>query len=195
MPCVNCEHGSATPHGGIRAAKIQTPDSTEVRSWTELPLFQEADLPEDLDFIGGSNSEYQAWRIPAAYVLPGGSLNRTQYKVTGNESFEVPTRQVVPVFTTYSDASGTMKLEKALATSGETATDLVVDKDDNGVLTIMNNGYYTFPRPHGYEVGKTYYLSQAEEGEVISVRPTAGLIQPLFTVVDLNTISINVNLY
>lgn len=191
MSCTKC--GNKTPRAK-GAAVVQTAETTEVRSWTELPLFQEQDLPEDLDFIGGSNSAYQAWRIPARFVMPGGALNRTQYKVTGNEEFEIPTRQVVPVYTSYSDATGTMKLEKAKATTGETATDLAVANDD-GVVTIMSNGYYTFSRPHSYEVGKTYYLSQTDEGEVISVRPTAGLIQPLFSVVDLNTISINVNLY
>lgn len=195
MACKHCgKGGSVTPTGAVHAAHIQTPETTEVRSWTELPLFDATNLPEDLDLIGGSNTEYKAWRIPAAYFLPGGSLNRVQYKVADEDRITVPERQIVPVFSTYDDGRGAVVLEKAQAKKGETATELAVYADD-GVVTVMKNGYFTFNRPHMYEVGQTYYLSQTKAGEVISTRPSAGIVQPLFSVIDLNTISINVNLY
>lgn len=195
MTCKHCGHGgSSTPTGAVRAAKIQTPETTEVRSWTELPMFDATNLPDDLDLIGGSNTEYKAWRIPAAYFLPGGSLNRVQYKVADEDRIEIPERQIVPVFSTYDDTKGAVVLEKARASVGETATDIAI-ATDNGVVTVMKNGYFTFNRPHKYAVGQTYYLSQTKSGEVISTRPSAGIIQPLFSVIDLNTISINVSLY
>jgi hypothetical protein len=195
MACTNCGHGgSSTPHGGIKAAKIQTPETTQVRSWTELPLFDETNVPEDLDLIGGSNSEYKAWRIPLKYVNPAGGLNRVQYKVADEDNIEVPDGQIVPVFSAYDDGRGAVVLQPAKAATGETATDIAIASED-GVVTVMKSGYYTFLRPHRYAVGKTYYLSQSAAGEVISTRPGAGIIQPLFSVIDLNTISINVNLY
>lgn len=195
MPCKNCGRGgSSTPYGGIAAAKIQTPETTQVRSWTELPLFDDTNVPEDLDLIGGSNSEYKAWRIPLKYVNPSGSLNRVQYNVSGEENITIPDGQIVPVYSAYDDGKGTVVLQPALASTGETATDIAIAVD-GGTVTVMKNGYYTFLRPHRYAVGKTYYLSQSEPGEVVSTRPSAGIIQPLFSVIDLNTISINVNLY
>lgn len=194
MTCTHCGHsGSATPHGAIEAAAIQTPETTQVRSWTELPLFSGTNLPEDLDLIGGSNTEYQSWRIPLRFLSPAGAANMVQYKVSDDEIF-VPERQVVPVYSVYDDGRGAIVLEKAKATAGETATDLAIVAN-NGEVVVMKNGYYTFPRPHDYAVGKTYYLSQSVAGEVVSTRPSAGIIQPLFSVIDLNTISINVNLH
>nr|DAJ81778.1 MAG TPA: hypothetical protein [Caudoviricetes sp.]DAM75759.1 MAG TPA: hypothetical protein [Caudoviricetes sp.] len=195
MTCKNCGHGgSSTPSGAVHAAKIQTPETTQVRSWTELPQFNGTNLPDDLDVIGGSNSEYKAWRIPFAYISPAGALNRVQYKVADEDNITIPERQIVPVYSTYNDTKGAVVLERAKAATGETATDIAIDVTKN-VVTVMKNGYYTFARPHAYEVGQTYYLSQDKAGEVVSTRPAAGIIQPLFSVIDLNTISINVNLY
>lgn len=190
--CPECEKKArrySSPSGAVEAAHIQTPETTEVRSWTSLPLIDTANLPDDLDLIGGSNKEYKAWRIPATYFLPGGALNNTQYNVPGKVTVEA--RQVTPV---YLVGNSVAPIVEARATVGETATDLAVVSDD-GVTTLMKNGYYTFSRPHMYEVGKTYYLSQDKAGEVISVRPSAGVIQPLFSVIDQLTISINVQLY
>lgn len=179
----------SSPTGAVDAARIQTPETTEVRSWTSLPLIDTASLPDDLDLIGGSNKEYKSWRIPASYFIPGGALNNTQYKVVGEVDIE--NRQVTPVYLVGNSATPVVP---AQARAGETATDIAVLSED-GEVTLMKNGYYTFARPHMYEVGKTYYLSQTNEGEVVSVRPSAGLIQPLFSVVDQLTISINVQLY
>ena len=189
--CVNCGHrGRATPTGAVAAAKIQTPETTEVRQWTELPLLDVTNVPEDLDLIGGSNKEYQSYRIPASYFLPGGTMNNNQYTVaTDTASIIMSDRQVTPVRP--SDSLSPWVMAKAVM--GETATDLAVAADD-GSLTIMKSGYYKFARPHTYEIGKTYYLSQTDDGEVISTRPSAGVIQPLFSVVDQLTISINVAL-
>lgn len=187
--CAKKRRRYSSPSGAVDAARIQTPETTEVRSWTSLPLIDTGNLPDDLDLIGGSNKEYKAWRIPASYFLPGGALNNTQFNIPGEVKIE--NRQVTPVYLVGNSVTPIMP---ALARVGETATDIAVVSDD-GVVTLMKNGYYTFPRPHMYEVGKTYYLSQDREGEVISLRPGAGIVQPLFSVVDQTTISINVQLY
>ena len=57
----------------------------------------------------------------------------------------------------------------------------------------MISGFYTFDRPHMYEVGKTYYLSASNAGEVVSVKP-GSYGQALFTVIDQLTIAINLQL-
>lgn len=194
MECEHCGHGSSTPQGAVNAARIETSETTQVRSWTALPIFDGTNVPEDLDLIGGSNSEYKAWRIPLKFVNPSGSLNRVQYSVSGEYGINVPSGQIVPVYSTYDDGKGTIVLQKAKAAVKETATDIAISSED-GEVVVMKNGYYTFTRPHAYEVGRTYYLSQNVAGEVVSTRPSAGIIQPLFSVIDLNTISINVNLY
>lgn len=187
MVCTKCgEGGYTSPSNAVSEAKIQTAETTEVRSWTSLPLLDVTNVPEDLDLIGGSNKEYQSWRIPATYFT-GGTLNSMRYTVNGGVSIEE--RQVLPVY--LSNTSSAPVPAKAVA--GQLATDLAVVSKD-GTTTIMNSGYYTFDRPHMYEVGKTYYLSQTDTGEVISVAPTAGKKQALFTVVDQLTISINVQL-
>lgn len=188
MTCTSCGQGFSTPTHAVSAAKIQTPETTEVRSWTSLPLLDVSKVPEDLDLIGGSNSEYQSWRIPASYFLPGGTLNYTQYKVAS--AVELPERQVVPVFIANDSVE---PVQKAIARAGETATNLAV-LSNNGEVTLMTSGFYHFARPHRYEVGATYYLSQTNAGEVISLKPSAGVIQPLFSVVDQQTISINIQL-
>lgn len=195
MPCIGCGGGgSATPTAAVQEARIEGPGKTSVRSWTELPLLRETNIPEDLDLIGGSNSEYKAWRIPLKYLNPAGSINRVQYSVDNASGITIPTGQVVPVYSTYDDGRGAIVLEPAKAATKQTATDIAI-LAENGTVTVMKNGYYTFNRPHMYEVGQTYYLSQSKNGEVVSTRPSAGIIQPLFSVIDLNTISINVNLY
>ena len=179
MTCTNCGENQN------KGTQIQTLETTEVRSWTSLPLIDVTDVPEDLDLICGSNEKYKSWRIPASYFLSGG-LNSTRYSV-GVET-ELEPNQVKPVYF----ATGTSSAIPAKAMEGETATDLVVESSD-GKSTIMNSGYYTFTRPHKYVVGKTYYLSQENEGEVVSVKPEAGIIQALFTVVDQLTISIKID--
>lgn len=204
----NCKHCGQNRIGSTSqndSAVIQTAETTEVRSWTSLPLLDVSKVPSDLDLIGGSNSAYQSWRIPADYFLPGGALNNTQYKTYG-VGLEIPNKQVLPVRSTYDTLGIGTVVEPALAVDGQTATDIVIsyvppetESDANGnvlkgTATIMKSGYYTFPRPHMYEIGKTYYLSQSIAGQVISVKPTAGIAQPLFSVVDETTISINVQL-
>ena len=191
MVCERCNHGRQTPTGAVSEAHIQTPETTEVRSWTSLPLIDVTDVPEDLDLICGSNKEYRSWRIPASYFLPGGTFNKTQYEVAkGTSAITLPTRQVVPAYIPNADSSWTA----AVASDMTTLAQALVVKDENDVFTLMNGSFFTFARPHMYEVGKTYYLSQENDGEVVSVRPTAGLIQPLFTVVDQLTIAINISL-
>ena len=185
MTCEKCGHVS--PSGAVNEAQIQTATTTEVRSWTALPLIDVNNVPDDLDLICGSNTEYQSWRIPASYFLPGGALNNTQYKTAGTVTIE--DRQVMPVYI----VNQTSPVVPAMAATGETATNIAVASAD-GTVTLMNSGYYTFARPHMYEIGKTYYLSQTNAGEVVSVKPSAGIVQPLFSVVDRTTISINVTL-
>ena len=192
MGCKNCGRSTSTPTGAVNAARIQTATTTEVRSWTSLPLLDVTKVPDDLDLIGGSNKEYQSWRIPASYFLPGGTLNHVTYKVPATDGVVLPQHQVVPVYIPSADEPWTMAIADG---TNQEATDIAVALDeDKTSFTIMKNGYYTFSRPHMYEVGKTYYLSQTNAGEVVSVRPTAGTIQPLFSVVDQKTISINVAL-
>lgn len=187
--CARKRRSYSSPSGAVDAAHIQTAETTEVRSWTSLPLLDTANIPSDLDLIGGSNSEYKAWRVPAALLMPGGTLNNTRYKVPG--TIEIQPRQVLPVFLL---GNSVTPINEAVAMTGQTATDLAVESADGEVI-LMKNGYYTFTRPHMYEVGKTYYLSQDEPGEVVSVRPAGGIVQPLFSVVDQLTISVNVQLY
>ena len=185
MTCKHCGGGRATPSGAVHAAKIQTPETTEVRSWTSLPLLDVTNVPDDLDLIGGSNKEYQSWRVPASYFL-GGTLNTTKYTVNGATDIEAG--QVTPV----RFGNGFSAPVKAKAANGETAQALAVSTE-NGTTTIMVSGFYRFPRPHMYEVGKTYYTSGTHEGEVVSVKPTV-YGQALFTVIDQLTIAINVEL-
>lgn len=183
MVCKSCGHGKVTPSGAVNAAKIQTPETTEVRSWTSLPLLDITNVPEDLDLIGGSNKEYQSWRVPASYFL-GGALNTTRYEVSGE--VELQPDQVVPVYFSNQFSSPV----KAIAGEGTLAQALAVTSE-NGVTTIMVSGFYKFSRPHLYEVGKTYYTSATNAGEVVSVKP-AMYGQALFTVIDQLTIAINI---
>lgn len=183
MVCKSCGHGRVTPSGAVNAAKIQTPETTEVRSWTSLPLLDITNVPEDLDLIGGSNKEYQSWRVPASYFL-GGALNTTKYEVSGE--VELQPNQVMPVYFSNQFSSPV----KAIAGEGTLAQALAVTSE-NGSTTVMVSGFYKFSRPHLYEVGKTYYTSATNAGEVVSVKPAA-YGQALFTVVDQLTIAINV---
>lgn len=185
MACSHCGNGATSPTGAVNAAKIQTPETTEVRSWTSLPLLDVTNVPDDLDLIGGSNKEYQSWRIPASYFT-GGTLNTMKYTVAGATAIE--DQQVTPVYFS-SNYSGT---NKARAASGQTAQAIAVESS-NGTTTLMVSGFYTFPRPHMYEVGKTYYTSSSNAGEVVSVKP-GSYGQALFTVIDQLTIAINVQL-
>lgn len=189
MACKTCGQAGRTSDNIPKVEELST--KTTVRSWTSLPLYNEAVLPDDLDLIGGSNEQYKSWRIPVKMILPGGTLNPSTYTIPLNATdIEIPRSQVVPIYIPNSLSAA----EAAIAKVGSTAFALAVAKDEHG-LTIQSNGFLKFARPHMYEVGKTYYLSQDVAGEVVSVRPSAGIIQPLFTVVDQLTIAININLY
>lgn len=191
MGCTSCGGGAKKSVNHIKAEVEEISTKTTVRSWTALPLYNEAVLPDDLDLIGGSNELYQSWRIPVKLILPGGTLNPSTYTIPLNSTeVEVPKSQVVPIYIPNSLSAA----EPAIAAAGQTATALAISKDDTN-LVIQNSGFLKFSRPHMYEVGKTYYLSQEDAGEVISVRPSAGIIQPLFSVVDQLTIAINIHLY
>lgn len=190
MACARCEGAQYTPSGAVKEAHIQSTESTEVRSWTALPLIDVNNVPNDLDLICGSSEEFKSWRIPAAYFL-GGALNASKYTTVG--TIDIEFGQVKPVF--FTNDYEHVRAAKA-SDANNVATDIaIVNNSEAGEVTVMKNGYYTFSRPHMYEVGKTYYLSQTNAGEVVSVRPNAGIIQPLFTVVDQTTIAINVALY
>ena len=40
-----------------------------VRAWTALPKIDIEKIPDDLDFICGSDEEMLSWRFPLAYLL------------------------------------------------------------------------------------------------------------------------------
>lgn len=185
MTCTHCGGGSATPSGAVHAAKIQTPGNTDVRSWTSLPLLDVTNVPDDLDLIGGSDKEFQSWRVPASYFL-GGVVNTMKYTVQGETQIEAA--QVKPVYFSGNNATPL----PAKATPGQLAQAIAVASAD-GTTTLMGSGFFRFDRPHMYEVGKTYYTSNKNAGEVISVKPTT-YGQALFTVIDQLTISVNVEL-
>lgn len=164
---------------------------TQVMPWTGLPVFQKAELPYDLEFIGGSDEEGKAWRVPVQRILPGGDLNPLRYNIPKKTAdIVIPRGQVLPVYI----PNSVDPVALALADDGETAQALAVAEDPNDVeqLVLQQTGFMTFPRTHMYTVGKTYYLSQAVAGEVVSVRPVSGIVQPLFTVIDELTLAIHV---
>ena len=194
MACLECggQH-QLNYHASIKTtvAKEETGPVTRVMPWTGLPLFRDAVLPEDLDLIGGSDEAGKAWRVPITRLLPGGDLNHIQYTIPKKTAeIEVPRDQVLPVFI----PNSVEPVEKAMATAGSTAQALAVsdDPNDDERLVLQQTGFITFPRTHMYTVGKTYYLSQSEPGEVISAKPSSGVVQPLFTVIDELTLAVHV---
>lgn len=174
--------------GSAGAKQVQT----KVTKWTALPLYDAADLPDDMDVIAGSNSAGRAYRLPIERIIAGGDLNKIQYSVNKSiADIEIPRGQVVPVFI----AGPNSPIEKAIANDEQTTAKYLavsVDPNDATRLVIQNAGFLIFPRTHSYQVGKTYYLHQSNPGEVTSVKPSTGIVQPLFSVVDELTISINI---
>lgn len=164
---------------------------TQVMPWTGLPMYKAAELPEDLEFIAGSDEEGKAWRVPVQRILPGGELNPLRYTIPKKTSdIEIPRGQVLPVFV----PNSLEPVELARGITNETAQALAVAEDPNDAtrIVLQQTGFLTFPRTHMYTVGKTYYLSQSVPGEVVSVRPSSGIVQPLFTVIDELTLAIHV---
>ena len=193
MACKTCGQTNNEP-------KLESVSNTKVVPWSALPEIDIDNVPDDLDLICGSNSEFRSWRIPATYFLGTSSGSNVKHKITTagiyyvnettstRELIAIGSGQVMPIFREVD--GGTFITRAAMATTNMTATDIAVYEDDSSV-TIMNSGYYTFSRPHQYSVGRQYYLSQTEQGQVVSQKPTAGIIQPLFVPVDSYTISIN----
>ena len=164
--------------------------TTKVMPVGKMPLYQSSSLIDDLDIIVTSTEEGKSWRFPLARILAGGDIDKLRYSLDKKTSdIDVPTNQVIPVYI----PGVTLPVEKAQAVDGKQAQFLAIANDPNNkeAIVIQNSGFVTFPRLHSYQVGKTYYLSQTNPGEVISKKPTSGIVQPLFTVVDELTISIN----
>lgn len=166
--------------------------TTRVSKWTALPLYSKVELPGDLDVIAGSNEEGKAWRLPVTRLLAGGEFNKLQYSIDKKASkIELNPDQVTPAFIPGPNSS----VEEAVAdTEANKAQFLVIGNDANtkNNVIIQSSGFLVFPRTHTYQVGKTYYLHQTEKGGLTSVKPTSGIVQPLFTVVDELTININI---
>ena len=164
--------------------------TTKVVSVNKLPLYQDASLLEDLDIVVTSTEEGKSWRFPLNRILAGGDIDKLRYSLDKKTSdISVPTNQVIPVYI----PGVNVPVEKAQAVEGKQAQFLAISNDPNDAesLIIQNSGFVTFPRLHSYQVGRTYYLSQTNAGEVVSEKPKSGIVQPLFTVVDELTISIN----
>lgn len=190
MTCKHCNErrNRATVSGAV----VESAVNTTIKSWTALPLLNTTELPEDLDLIGGSNQEFQSWRIPLKLILPNGTLNPSTYQISAaNGTIEIPVGQVVPVYIPSSISAA----EPAIANNADTTAQVLAIAADDKHITLQGNGFLKFARPHLYEIGKTYYLSQDVAGEVVSCRPNAGIVQPLFTVIDSLTILVNVALY
>lgn len=198
MSCTTCGSGSHSTRrhetfvsNAKKVKKTITVGPTSLRPWTSLPLWDGAELPLDADVIGGSTEQQDAFRIPVAHFLPGGLLNPIRYtSPQGASAVVVPFNQVVPVFR----ADASLPFEKAVASSTQTLAQDLAIKATGDEITIQGQGYIVFPRVHPYMVGRTYYLSQEVPGEVISVKPSSGVVQPLFTVIDQTTIRANVQL-
>jgi hypothetical protein len=160
---------------------------TAVKKWTALPLYDYAELYDDMDLIAGSNKEGKAWRLPLARILAGGDLNKLQISMPkGLLDIVVPASQVVPI-----RIDGNGALQKAQANSTTTlAWALAVGNDPNNdeAVIIQTDGFVVFPRVHQYDVGKIYYLSATNPGEVVT--PAPAIAQPLFRVWDHNRIQI-----
>lgn len=194
MACHECTGKHAPGYGTQIRTTVAAEDSgtiTEVAPWTGLPLFGGPELPEDLEFIGGSSEEGKVWRVPVQRILPGGDLNPLRYVISKKTADITFVRgQILPIFVPNAEEP----VELAKATSGYTAQALAIAEDPNDTekIVLQQTGFITFPRTHAYTVGKTYYLSQTVAGEVVSVKPTTGIVQPLFTVIDAVTLAINV---
>lgn len=197
MSCHECGGGHATSYHTlstqVRTTAPPPADATvtEVAPWSAFPQYVAGELPEDLEFVGGSTEEGKVWRVPVQRILPGGSLNPLRYTVPKKTAdIEVPRGQVVPVFI----PNAVDPVEKAKAAANTTAQALAISDNPNdpNSLVLQQTGFITFPRTHVYTVGKTYYLSPNVEGEVVSVRPSGGVVQPLFTVIDEVTLAVNV---
>lgn len=165
---------------------------TKVTKWTALPLYGSADLPSDMDVIAGSNALGKAFRLPLERIIAGGDLNKIQYSIPKRTAdIDVHRAQVVPVFI----PGPNLPVEKAVATDAESkAKFLAVANDPNEAenIIIQNAGFIQFPRTHAYQVGKTYYLHQSNPGQVTSVRPNQGIVQPLFSAVDELTLAVQI---
>lgn len=57
--------------------------------------------------------------------------------------------------------------------------------------TIVSTGSVSWTS-HGLDVGETYFTSQTTAGSYVTPEPTSGLSQKLFTVIDANTIAVQV---
>ena len=197
MACHECSGNHPTSYHNLSTqvrTKVTVEESgpaTQVMPWTGLPQFRDAELPEDLEFIGGSTEEGKSWRVPVQRILPGGELNNIQYSVPKKTAdITIPRGQVVPVYI----PNALEPIEEAQAVEGKMAQAIAVAEDPNkeGYLVLQQTGFLTFPRTHAYTTGKTYYLSPAEAGKVVSVKPSGPEVQPLFTVINELTLAINV---
>lgn len=169
-------------------------NKTVVGKWTELPLYNQPAILDDLDVIVGSNEEGRAWRLPVSRVLSGGSLNKLTNVIDKQTAdITVPAGQVVPIF----KPSANEVVEKAVAADYDHQAHYVAfanNPNDVNMLDIQASGFLTFPRTHSYQVGKVYYLHQSQPGQVTAVRPSSGIVQPLFAVQDELTLRLDVRL-
>ena len=135
------------------------------------------------------------YRLPIGRILPGSTFQPNTYSVYAPAGSVAPptTYKVIPAFT---NQNGTNIVTAARADSTSTLAKYIIIGDDPNAddrVYIQSSGYLTFPNAHTYKdnIGKTYYLSATESGEVVSTAPTSpNTAQPLFVVIDATTIQI-----
>lgn len=175
--------------------------STKIVQSEDFSIYEDGMLPENAEVImlvNGADNQCggtmtRAYRLPLSRLAPGSSIQSTTYSVySPNNTINVTGEQVVPAYT---DVNVPYEIKKARADSQTSLAKYIVlgvDPNSDERLIIQSAGFYTFSGMHNYVVGKQYYLSATDAGQVVTAEPaTPNVSQPLFYVIDNKTILIN----
>lgn len=190
---------SHTDHGCNKCQ--EGTQNTEITQSDTLPIYDKPELPQDGELIllvtGADNTcggeLTRAYRMPLDRLTPGSTLQPNTYSAYApNNTITVAPKTVSAGFT---DMNFPHEIKLARADSVATLAKYIILGEDVNVddrLMIQSGGFYSFPTTHDYTIGKQYYLSATNAGQVVTAEPTTpNVSQPLFYVVDAKTILVN----
>lgn len=128
------------------------------------------------------------YHLSTSRLTPGSTFQGNTYSLAGNGgTIQVPDQEVRAAYV-FNNSPNDVRLATDDGSTFDRAQFLVLGRDPNfdGNYLVQGTGTYTFPNGHSYIVGYDYYLGPLGQ-PVTTVNQ-----QYMFTVVDKNTIIINI---
>lgn len=193
-PCLPCNKGNVTApksEHSVGCTSTSKPVSTVTRSNRHISEVPEIAITPDSFVMVYNPDDCNVTGLATVRELlstPGISPNTTVLNNPGHNLGNIPVYGLLPI---YFDSNNTAV--RAIANDPtKIATGFAVGRIGDDQVIYQISGFLDVEN-HGLLVGQTYYLSNTISGGITATAPTTGTVQELFTVIDSDTLLLNIN--